>query len=341
MPRETKNELLVPGMVRKKLEALYNPERYHGWTKDKEFYESWYLKVVNEIEDRSFGFIFGIAKDKEGKQQAFIQLLDGQNDDSRYYTFDVKDFVPTKDEFHIEIGENSISSKHISIDLPELKADLVFSNYIEWPKKWYSPGTMGPFSFVPKLECYHQIISMGHELDGLIEVENKTLDFKGGRGYFIKDWGKSFPTAYVWMQSNHFSEKGISFETSVAKIPWMKSSFTGFIAAFRNKDELITFSTYNFSRLKKLAITFDSVEIVIASRKYKLEVKAKREPGVDLASPIAGYMSGRRVESLNSRIEVKITDRVSRKVIFNDVGENGSLDISGEVTKIETNSARL
>lgn len=327
-------------MVRKKLNALYNPERYHGWNKEKEFYESWYLKIVNEIEDQTFGFIFGIAMDKEGNQQAFIQSLDGVNNDSRYHTFEANQFIPKKDEFYIEIADNSISSNHITVNLPEIKAELSFNDVKEWPKKWYSPGTMGPFSFVPKLECYHQIISMGHKLNGTIHVNDKSFDFTGGRGYLIKDWGKSFPTAYVWMQSNHFTEKGISFEVSVAKIPWMKRSFIGFIGAFRNKEELILFSTYNFSRLKKLNVTFDSVELVIVNRKYKLEVTTKRETGVELASPISGFMTGRRFESMNARIQVKITDRLSKKIIFNDMGENAGLDISGDIKTIETNSKK-
>ncbi|MCK7537696.1 MAG: tocopherol cyclase family protein [Marinilabiliales bacterium] len=38
----------------------------------------------------------------------------------------------------------------------------------------------------------------------------KMADFSGGRGYIEKDWGHSFPSAYVWMQSNHFQLARIS-----------------------------------------------------------------------------------------------------------------------------------
>jgi hypothetical protein len=80
----------------------------------------------------------------------------------------------------------------------------------------------------------------------------ESIDFNNGRGYIEKDWGQSFPEAYVWMQSNHFSSQGISIKASVASIPWIGKSFTGFITGVWVHNRLYRFTTYNQTRLIKL-----------------------------------------------------------------------------------------
>ena len=97
------------------------------------------------------------------------------------------------------------------------------------PNSFFSPGIMGPYSFIPFMECYHGILSMNHNISGVINHNGIDISFDGGKGYMEKDWGHSFPKAYIWMQSNHFSKPNISIKSSIAIIPWLKSSFIGHI----------------------------------------------------------------------------------------------------------------
>ncbi len=91
---------------------------------------------------------------------------------------------------------------------------------------------MGWYAFVPFMECYHAVIGFDHPLEGKININGNEIDFTGGRGYIEKDYGKSFPSYYIWMQSNHFETEEISVMASVAKIPWLGSSFDGFVVGF-------------------------------------------------------------------------------------------------------------
>lgn len=61
------------------------------------------------------------------------------------------------DKFHVDIENNSFSSEKMVLNLDHIQGEINFSGNIPWPKKWYSTGIMGPFSFVPKMECYHGI----------------------------------------------------------------------------------------------------------------------------------------------------------------------------------------
>ncbi|MFT5384153.1 MAG: tocopherol cyclase [Saprospiraceae bacterium] len=321
-------------MLQKKLQALFNPEQYHGWGRTKRYFEGWYYKVVNEVEDRAFAFIPGIAMDKEGSQQAFVQVLDGKKRTAEYHKFEAKDFKPEAGKFEVKIADNFFSTKKIILDLPTVNGELNFMNQVPWPSSWYSPGIMGPFSFVPFMECYHGILSMNHSIEGQLKIHDELIDFTKGRGYMEKDWGHSFPSAYIWMQTNHFSQPGISLKASVAKIPWMGSSFVGFIAGVWLKDRLIEFTTYNFTKLQKSYADQEKVELVMENRNYRLEILAHREASTALASPISGFMDGRIEESMTTKIEVRLYDKKSQRILLEDTGRNTCLEVAGKVHEI-------
>ena len=318
----------------KKIRSVFHPEQFQGWAKNRNYFEGWYFKVVNDAETKAFAVIPGIAIKSRLKKHAFIQILDGKMRTAHYYKFGVETFQPNSDQFKIAIGENHFSEHGLRVNLPGFKANLQFSGNVSWPNHWYSPGIMGPYTFLPLMECYHGIVSMDHGITGQIEVNGEVLDFSNGRGYIEKDWGKSFPSAYVWIQTNHFSQPGFSLKVSVAKIPYLTYSFVGFIAGIWLGDRLIQFTTYNWSVLLKSKIDTEKVELVMENKKFRLEILTRREAGTKLASPILGMMDGRIEESMNSEIEVNLIDRKSGQSIFSDVGRNAGLEVAGKIEEI-------
>jgi len=321
-------------MIRNKLRAIFNPDRFQGWGKKHNYFEGWYFKIVNKDETKAFAIIPGIAMDDQGKSHAFIQILDGKKETAQYHQFDTKSFIPSFEYFKINVGSNHFSRHSLRLNLPELKGKLQFSSIVRWPKHWYSPGIMGPYTFIPFMECYHGVVSLDHKIHGCLEVDGENVDFSNGRGYIEKDWGQSFPSAYVWLQTNHFSKPGISLKASVAKIPFLGNWFVGFIAGIWLGDRLIRFTTYNKSTLRKSVIDLEKVELVMENKKYRIEIRAKRKSTTTLASPINGFMNGRIEESMNSLIEVNLIDKKTGISIFNDIGRNAGLEVAGKIEEI-------
>lgn len=316
-------------MFRERIHSLLNPECYHGWGKNKKFFEGWYYKIVSENQEHKLAIIPGIAMDKKGNKQAFIQVLDGKNLEASYHKFLADDFKPTPRKHNLSIKKNRFTENSIEIDLPNLKGKLQFKQRNPWSSSILSPNIMGPFSFVPFMECYHGILSMDHEIEGTLEYKNKKLSFDNGRGYTEKDWGHSFPEGYVWMQSNHFSKPGVSIKASIAKIPWLGSSFIGHIAGVLIDGKLIEFTTYNGTKLKKCSISSKEVCLEMENKKHSLYILAKREEATSLAAPIAGFMDARIEESMNAQIEVKLTNKKSNIVLLEDTGFSAGLEVAG------------
>jgi len=321
-------------MIKTKIKAIFHPERFQGWLQKRHYFEGWYFKVVNKAETKAFAFIPGIAMNGDSEKHAFIQVLDGKKLTANYHKFEYNSFRSDEDQFKIAIKNNFFSANELQINLSSLKANLQFSGNTPWPNQWYSPGIMGPYTFLPFMECYHGIVSMDHAISGQIEMDGEMIDFGNGRGYIEKDWGKSFPSAYIWLQSNHFSQPGISVKVSVAKIPYLGYSFVGFIAGIWLNNQLIQFTTYNQSSLQKSVIDAEKVELVMKNKNHILKIFVRREAATALASPILGLMDGRIEESMNAMVEVNLIDRKTGKSILNDVGRNAGLEVAGQIEEI-------
>jgi hypothetical protein len=317
-----------------KIRSFFNPEQFQGWTQKRKYFEGWYYKIVNRSETKAFAFIPGIAIDETGNKHAFIQVLDGKNKTSEYLRFVGSDFIPKAGSLDISIGKNHFTENHIDLKQPEIQGRITFEGNVPWPKPFYSPGIMGPYAFVPFMECYHGIVSMDHEIKGKLKIGAENIDFTGGRGYIEKDWGQSFPSAYVWMQTNHFSYPGISFKASVAKIPWIKSAFIGFIAGLWFENKLYRFTTYNRTKLKRCLISKKEVHLMLENKKFLLEIIAMRDQATELASPILGMMEGHIEESMTSTVNVKLTDKNSGVIVFNDTGRNAGLEVAGNIKEL-------
>ena len=314
--------------------AFFNAPMFQGRGKTRLYFEGWYYKCLNADATTAIAVIPGIAMDPTGNRHAFIQVLDGKRGTAVYHTFPAAAFQASHDRFEVRIDQHYFSAEKLQIDLPELQADLTFSGITPWPAPFYSPGIMGPFSFVPFMECYHGIVSMDHSIRGEATLHDQSISFDGGRGYMEKDWGRSFPSAYIWMQSNHFENTGISLKASVAKIPWIGSSFVGFIAGLLIDKKLIRFTTYNFSQLKDAVAGTTDVHLHFSHPTYNLRIKAHRDHATELAAPIHGFMEGRIEESMTSTLEVSLENRKTGGLIWSGTGRHAGLEVAGNIAEI-------
>lgn len=314
-----------------KFKALWNPAMYQGWGKTRQYFEGWYIKVVSRDERYALAFIPGIAMTREGERHAFVQVMHGSENKAYYHRFEAATFQPSDQSFAVAVGTNHFSEQGIVLELPDYSGSLRFTGLTHWPKMLGAPGIMGWYGFVPFMECFHGIVSMHHGLEGVLHINGEAVDFTGGRGYIEKDWGRSFPKAYVWMQSNHFGDTPASLIASVAHIPWLGSAFVGFISGFWLEGRLFRFATYTGAR-KRLLIHEDTVEINFKNPRTELRILAHKADGVALVSPLSGAMTGKVNESLQARIEVELFERGHR--IFAGTGSSAGLEVAGALPLI-------
>nr|WP_147662739.1 tocopherol cyclase family protein [Candidatus Prometheoarchaeum syntrophicum]QEE15841.1 hypothetical protein DSAG12_01668 [Candidatus Prometheoarchaeum syntrophicum] len=328
---------------------IQNPSIFQGKFQKKQYFEGWYFKIVDFTKKTILAIIPGIAlNSQESNSHAFIQILDGITAKYYYLTFPISDFSTKKNKFEIKIGKNYFSNKFIHIDVQsavvQLKGTLKFENLNPIPFHGINPGIMGIFSYLPKMECYHGIVSMNHGILGNLEYNNNKISFAGGKGYIEKDWGDSFPKRWIWMQANHFEESERSFMLSIAQINYLGIQFTGFLCVLYDKGEFHRFATYNLSQFQIETITPEVCKIIVRSPKYLLYIQASKNKNPEISTglmkaPIKGKMTAKCAETIKA--QVKITFLKKKKIfypdknyelVFRDQSNYGGLEIMGKKT---------
>ena len=316
--------------------GIFHPEAFHGHGRSKRYFEGWYVKVVSADQKTRWAVIPGVFLGLDGGvNEAFIQLLDGSTGRSWYHKFDTSEFSASADEFDVTLGSNHFSSKGVTLDLPELRGSIAFESARDpWPVKPLSPGIMGWFGAVPFMECFHGIVSFGHDLTGELTVEGKKVSFAGGRGYIEKDWGRAFPSGYVWLHSNHIdSDAEASLIGSVAIIPWIGRPFRGYIVGLKHSGKLHRWTTYNGAKEIELTITDTHVQWQLRSKDGLLTLSADRVRGGLLHAPIRTEMHQRVDETLDAVIHIKHTDRDGR-VLLEGKGLVGAMEVHGDLQRL-------
>lgn len=299
-----------------------------SWRKRSGYFEGWYFKHQNE--DTVLAFIPGQSIDRGGKKHPFLQII--WNESSYFLDFKEDDYLVDRRQGKVILGNNIFSRRGVKVDL--ISKDIAVYGTIRYGS--LSPinyPIMGPFRFVPFMECRHEIISMAHVLQGKITVNGRVLDFNGETGYIEGDRGRSFPRDYLWLQCNRFRENA-SVMAAVAHIPFMGSSFQGCIAVVRYNGKEYRFATYLGTKI----ICRRETAVVLKQGDYELKIFLSNRIGDraarfshKLTAPTKGKMNRHIKEEhlvqgrfLLYKEEELIFDLSSRYVSF-EFSEKGAL----------------
>jgi tocopherol cyclase len=323
-----------------RLRRTLHPEGYHGATRRPPYFEGWYFKVVDAAENHRLAVIPGISlAEGDGGPHSFVQVLDGATGTTIYQRYPVEAFTAADDTLDVRVGPNHFTWDGMDLDLAgsdlPLRGSIAFIDPQPWPVTPISPGIMGWFSWVPLMECYHGVLSLDHGLEGTLQTDSGAAGFDGGRGYIEKDWGRAFPSGWVWMQTNHFTTAGTCLTASIARIPWIGTTFSGFIVGLLWKGHLHRFATYTGARTVLLAIEENTVHWVIEDATYRLILMAHRSETGNLRGPSKADMGRPVPETLSATVNVELATRTGT-VLFRETGRCGGMEVGGDTLPLIT-----
>lgn len=312
---------------------IFKPEVFQGNFRKKNYFEGWYFKQVTADLSHTVAIIPGVSLVKNDPH-AFIQIMDGSTGKTDYVRYDLKDFRWERAEFAVEVGPSMFSARGIALDVRSenttIDGRIDFTNIVRYPSSLFSPGIMGWYSFVPFMECNHGVVSVNHDLKGSLSLNGKAISFEDGKGYIEKDWGTSFPEAWIWVQSNNFVKRDTSFMLSIAKIPWMGRFFVGLISFLYLNKRFYLFSTYNNSGFSEVCNNKETLQLSLHNKATRLKISVNKKSFCDLRAPVSGEMSGRIKESIDSEVHLQLYDE-SGKLLYEDTGKNVGLEIMDEI----------
>ncbi len=243
---------------------------------NQNYFKGWYFKCC--AIEKTISFIPAYHQNKNNKT-ASLQII---TDDS---TFNISfcDLQYHENPLHIQIGESIFSEKAINLNIRtkeiSVQGALKFSRLC--PIQY---DIMGPFKFVPFMQCRHSIFSMKHQTNGQIMLNGQQYIFKNGIGYIEGDCGISFPERYVWTQC-HF--KNGSLMLSVADIPFLWINFTGIIGVVLLNGKEYRIATYLGAKVKYIGKN----TVTVQQGDFHLTAKLLEKNAHPLYAPDNGKMN--------------------------------------------------
>lgn len=318
---------------------MLQPNLYHGKTPWNQF-EGWYIKIVDKDAKEAFSFIPGIFWGKDPQHShSFLQALDGKRVHYTYHQFNTRAFIPKDQPFQVKVDQSSFSLEGMSLNINTLNEKILgtisFSNVVKWQDHPLSPGSMGFFNFIPFMQCYSQICALDMDIKGTLLINGIPHCFDGGRGYIEKNWGNSFPYSWIWIQSNHFSNRNTALTCSIGHVPFWFTSFRGFLVGLLFDGTLYKFTTMNRSTIQILPRDRD-VEIVLNNKDHTLILitKAPYHSFIQCNGPRDGRMIPLVQESLQGSVSIQLFDNSSRRLIVEDLGLATGIEYGGDQMKI-------
>ena len=239
------------------------------------YFYGWYYRCQSDTQ--TLAIIPSVHKTKDGDHCAIQLIMDAE---AFHVPFPYRDF--RKDGSQIEIGSNRFGDEgiHLDIHTPELHAigDLRFGPFS--PLRY---DIMGPFRYVPFMQCRHSVFSMKHTVHGEISINGIPYIFWDATGYMEGDRGHSFPKEYLWTQ---YSFPEGSLMLSVADIPFGPFRFTGIIGIVHLHGKEYRIATY----LGAKPVRITPGKIFVRQGNFTLSIEPEAFSGHPLQAPVGGAM---------------------------------------------------
>ncbi len=252
----------------------------------KDYFKGWYFKCSYNNQTIAMIPAFHCSR---GQKTASLQIIT----DNKSYCIQFPDLKYRNKPLYIQIGNCIFSEKGIKLDIKTnqlvMQGILKFSEI--FPIKY---DIMGPFKFVPYMQCRHSVYSMKHQVDGKIAVNGQILSFPNGIGYIEGDCGTSFPKRYIWTQC-HFHNNSLML--SVADIPMFGFHFTGIIGVVILNGKEYRIATYLGAKVNYISEN----TVTIQQGDFDLTAKLMKKNAHPLSAPENGQMCRTIHESVSCR----------------------------------------
>ena len=267
---------------------------FHGENRSGQYFEGWYFKCQTR-DGRSLALIPAVHIREDGQRSASIQVITQNR--AWWLEYPASSFAASGNSLCILIGGNCFSEEGLLLDVERegisLRGRVNFGAF-----QSLKSDIMGPFRWLINMECAHSVISMGHTLQGQLELNGQTLNLSGGTGYIEADRGRSFPACYLWTQCMWNS---CSLMLSIAAIPFGKIHFTGCICAIILNGQEYRIATYRGAKIE----TWSDQGAVLCQGKCRLEIQLLEQEAQPLRAPSDGDMNRTVHESLCARVRYR------------------------------------
>lgn len=329
--------------------SLQTPHSGYHWDGSNErFFEGWYYRVTLPQQKQTFAFMYSIDDPIGGKPHSggAAQVL-GINDEYLWRTFpDVKRFWAVKDKLalghwgktDLELPARELEAKefesHVSegyqatatlnqgyIKDPANNDDCRWCYEIQPVYGWGNPqdsqqATAGWLSYLPIFEPGWQIL-MAHGLaTGWIDWKGQRYEFTNAPAYSEKNWGRSFPQKWFWINCNSFTnELDLALTAGGGKrgVLWWMESVALFCLHYQGK--FYEFVPWN-SQVSWQIQPWGEWRMQAHNGSYEVELTATTDvPGTKLRAPTEDGLGFVCRDTMFGELSLELRERHGKRIL--------------------------
>ena len=334
---------------------------YHWDASSQRFFEGWYDRVTLPDEAQTFAFMYSI-EDPIGNQShsgGAAQIL-GPDDQYLWRTFpDVQRFWGAKERLafghwgktDLTIPPQELSTTEFEHHVQEGYQSTATLNqgYIRDPGKnfycrwcydikpvygWGDPqqpqqSTAGWLSYLPIFEPGWQIL-MAHGLaTGWIDWNGKRYEFTDAPAYKEKNWGRSFPQRWFWLNCNSFTDEpnlALTAGGGRREVLWWMESVALVCLHYRGK--FYEFVPWN-AQVSWQIEPWSKWQMQAVNQDYEITLTGTTdEPGTPLRAPTEQGLIFACRDTMKGQLTLELRDRHGKTLIKADSDLCG-LEIGG------------
>ena len=342
--------------------SLQTPHSGYHWDgSSQRFFEGWYDRVTLPKEAQTFAFMYSI-EDPIGAQPhsgGAAQIL-GSDDQYLWRTFpDVRRFWGAKDRLafghwgktDLTIPPQELSTTEFEKHIQEGYQSTATLNqgYIRDPGKdfycrwcydikpvygWGNPqqpqqSTAGWLSYLPIFEPGWQIL-MAHGLaTGWIDWNGKRYEFTDAPTYKEKNWGRSFPQRWFWLNCNSFTDEpdlALTAGGGRREVLWWMESVA--LLCLHHRDQFYEFVPWN-AQVSWQIEPWGKWQMQAVNRDYEITLTGTTDtPGTPLRVPTEQGLIFACRDTMKGQLTLELRDRRGKTLIKADSDLCG-LEIGG------------
>jgi tocopherol cyclase len=334
---------------------------YHWDGSSDRFFEGWYYRVTLPREGQSFVYMYSIDDPIGGKPHSggAAQVL-APDDEYICRTFpEVQGFWasrkklglghwgktdlpypprklnPAQFEDHIQEGYQATARLNQGfIHDPASDRYCCWYYQIQSVYGWGDPqrtqkATAGLLSFVPIFEPGWQIL-MAHGLaNGWIEWNGQRYEFTNAPAYGEKNWGRSFPNQWFWVNCNHFRNKpdlALTAGGGSRQVLWWMEEVA--LICFHYRGKFYEFVPWN-AQVNWQIQPWGKWQMQARNHQYEVELTATTDkPGTVLRAPTEKGLIPYCRDTMRGQLTLELRDR-SGKILLKANSSDCGLEVGG------------
>ena len=233
----------------------HDPNGIHNLGSSPHF-EGWYFRAFDPTTRKSFALIaaYWVGKNHEG--HGFLELVqhpEGLVHKQTLIAINVEGIQAGRGKFDLQLGDLKLSANSIIGTIwtdsgERVDINLKITDCAQWgaPDDDNNRWTMGWSTEAPGIPIKWHVHHLKAEASGVIRTPNHEWEFSKLPFHQEKNWGRSFPTSWIWLQSNHFEGRpDVAFAAAGGPIFPLYFSPQGYMAGLRWRDQFFTWRTHD------------------------------------------------------------------------------------------------